>query len=57
MNLFTLLHRLAARVRMDEDATLAEYGLLAFGIAVFVAAVVSAQGGEVLALHDFPAPF
>jgi hypothetical protein len=39
MNVFTLVHRLAARVRKDDKgAAMAEYGLLAVGIAVAVAA-------------------
>ena len=58
MNVFTLLHRLAARVRKDDrGAALAEYGLLAAGVAVVVAAAVWALGDAVLALYDLPAPF
>jgi len=58
MNVFTLIHRLAARVRKDDKgAVMAEYGLVAVGVAVAVAAAVWALGGAVLALYDLPAPF
>ena len=58
MNLFSLMHRLAARVRRDDKgATMTEYGLLAVGIAMAVAAAVWALGGAVVALYDLPAPF
>ncbi len=58
MNVLTLLHRLAARVRKDDrGAVMAEYGLLAAAIAVVVAAAVWALGDAVLALYDLPAPF
>ena len=58
MNLFTLIHRLATRVRKDDKgAAMAEYGMLAAGIAAVVAAAVWALGGAVLALYDLPAPF
>ena len=58
MTVFTLLHRLAARVRKDDDgAVMAEYGLLAVSIAVLLAATVWALGDAVLALYDLPAPF
>ena len=58
MTVFTLLHRLAARVRKDDNgAVMAEYGLLAVSIAVLLAATVWALGDAVLALYDLPAPF
>ncbi len=58
MHVFTLLHRLAARVRKDDKgAVLAEYGLLAVGVAVVVAAARVGAGRRVLALYDLPAPF
>lgn len=58
MNVSTLLHRLAARVRKDDKgAVMAEYGLLAVGIAMAVAAAVWALGDAVLGLYDLPAPF
>jgi Flp pilus assembly pilin Flp len=58
MNVFALIHRLAARVNTDDKgAAMAEYGLLAVGIAVAVAAAVWALGDAVLALSDLPAPF
>jgi Flp pilus assembly pilin Flp len=58
MNVFTLIHRLTARVRKDDKgAAMAEYSLLAAGVAVTVAAAVWAFGGAVLALYDLPAPF
>ena len=58
MNVFTLIHRLAARIRKDDKgAAMAEYGLLAVGIAVAIAAAVWALGGAVVALYDLPAPF
>jgi Flp pilus assembly pilin Flp len=58
MNLFSFIHRLAARVRTDDKgAAMAEYGLLAVGIAMAVAAAVWALGGAVVALYDLPAPF
>jgi Flp pilus assembly pilin Flp len=58
MTVRTLLHRLAARVRRDDKgAAFAEYGLLAAGIAVVVAAAVWALGGAVVELYDLPAPF
>jgi len=58
MNVITLLHRLASRVRHDDKgAAMAEYGLLAVGIAVVVAAAVWTLGGAVVALYDLPAPF
>jgi Flp pilus assembly pilin Flp len=58
MNVFTLPHRLAARVRKDDSgAVIAEYGLLAVGIAVLVAAAAWALGDAVLALYHLPAPF
>jgi Flp pilus assembly pilin Flp len=41
----------------ERGAILAEYGLIAVGIAVAVAAAVWALGGAVLALYDLPAPF
>jgi pilus assembly protein Flp/PilA len=56
MTVRTLLHRLAARVRRDDKgAAFAEYGLLAAGIAVVVAAAVWALGGAVVELYDLPA--
>jgi Flp pilus assembly pilin Flp len=58
MNVITRLHRLAARVRKDDSgALLAEYGLLAVGIAVVVAPVVWALGEVIVPLYDLPAPF
>ena len=58
MTVFTLLHRLAARVRKDDNgAVMAEYGLLAVSIALLLAATVWALGDAVLALYDLPAPF
>ena len=58
MHVFTLLHRLAARLRRDDTgAVSAEYGLLAVGVAAVVAAAVWALGDAVLALYDLPAPF
>ena len=58
MNVFSPLRRLAARARADErGAILAEYGLLAVGIAVVVAPLVWALGRLVVGLYDLPAPF
>jgi Flp pilus assembly pilin Flp len=58
MNLSPLLHSLAARIRNDDKgALLAEYGLLAVGIAMVVAAIVLALGQAVLGLYDLPSPF
>jgi Flp pilus assembly pilin Flp len=58
MNAFTRLHTLAARVRKDDTgAILAEYGLLAAGIAAVVAPVVWALGELIVPLYDLPAPF
>jgi Flp pilus assembly pilin Flp len=58
MNVFTLIHKLAARVRKDDKgAAMAEYGLLLAGIAMVVAAAVVALGGAVVSLYDLPAPF
>jgi Flp pilus assembly pilin Flp len=55
MNVFTLLHRLAARARRDDNgAAVAEYGLLLVGIAVVVAGAVVALGGAVSGLFDVP---
>jgi Flp pilus assembly pilin Flp len=55
MNVFTLLHRLAARARRDDNgAALAEYGVLLVGIAVVVAGAVVALGGAVSGLFDVP---
>ena len=53
MTVFTLLHRLAARVRKDDNgAVMAEYGLLAVGIAVLVMAVVFILGGAIAGLFQ-----
>ncbi len=58
MNVFTLLHRLGARVRKDDKgALMAEYGLVAVGIAVLAAPAVWALGAVVLPLYDLPGPF
>jgi Flp pilus assembly pilin Flp len=57
MHLFTLIHGLAARIRTDDTgALLAEYGVLAVGVAVVVAAAVWALGDAVIGLYDLPAP-
>jgi Flp pilus assembly pilin Flp len=58
MTVFTLLHRLSARLRNDDKgAVMAEYGLLAVGIAMAVAGAVFALGHAIDALYDIPAPF
>jgi Flp pilus assembly pilin Flp len=58
MKLLTYLHALARSARAnDKGALLAEYGILAVGIAMAVAAAVVVFGGRVLALYDLPAPF
>jgi len=58
MFLSTLRRKLAALTRRDDrGAALAEYGLLAVGIAVVAAAAVWALGGAVLSLFKLPAPF
>jgi Flp pilus assembly pilin Flp len=48
---------MASRRNDDKGAILAEYGILAVGIAVVVAGAVWALGGAVVALYDLPAPF
>jgi Flp pilus assembly pilin Flp len=58
MTVFTLLHRLSARLHSDDKgAVMAEYGLLAVGIAMAVAGAVYALGRAVGALYDLPGPF
>jgi Flp pilus assembly pilin Flp len=58
MNVFTLFHRLAARVRKDDrGALMAEYGLLAVSVAVVAAPAIWALGEVVLPLYDLPGPF
>jgi Flp pilus assembly pilin Flp len=58
MKILSFLRTLVAGCRNDDKgALLAEYGILAVGIAVAVAGAVALFGDAVLALYDLPAPF